>query len=97
MKNPALMQKEYGENLVCPRCLGAIPSNENPGAYPGAGSRMTRHRNIEICSDCGRDEAMGNGLVPVDDWPIRTATTPEKVRSETKVWDGTDREKGLQL
>jgi hypothetical protein len=64
---------------ICPRCLGYIPGNENPGEYPGATSRLTRGRDddpVEICSECGRDEAMGNGMVPQSAWPIKTATSP---------------------
>jgi len=53
---------------ICPRCLGYIPSNREPGAYPGAGSRY--NRSIEICSWCGSDEAFGRGVVPPDQWPI---------------------------
>ena len=40
----------------CPRCGGAIPSWDNPGAHPGALSRWDNM--TEICSPCGVDEAM---------------------------------------
>lgn len=43
-------------NHVCPRCLGRIPNNENPGAYMGALSRTDN--KTEICSACGSEEAM---------------------------------------
>lgn len=36
---------------TCPRCLGGIPNNETPGAYPGALSRTDNR--TEICSECG--------------------------------------------
>lgn len=45
---------------VCPQCAGFIPSNENPGAYPGAISR--RDNKTEICSGCGTREAMEDFL-----------------------------------
>lgn len=41
---------------VCPRCEGWIPNNEQPGAYPGALSRLDN--KTEICSACGTAEAM---------------------------------------
>jgi hypothetical protein len=41
---------------VCPRCLNYIPSNEYPGAYPGAISRTDD--KTEVCSECGVNEAM---------------------------------------
>lgn len=41
---------------VCPKCSGYIPSNENPGAYPGAISR--EDNKTEICSACGTAEAL---------------------------------------
>lgn len=40
----------------CPRCGGFIPNDFEPGAYPGA---MSRVDNItEICSECGVSEAL---------------------------------------
>ena len=62
---------------ICPRCLGYIPSNEEPGAYVGAGSRW--NRSIEICSRCGEDEAMGRGVIPPDQWPIDLSQKPERL------------------
>lgn len=44
------------ESLVCPRCLGFIPNNATPGAYPGATSRTDDE--TEVCSECGTEEAM---------------------------------------
>jgi hypothetical protein len=44
------------EHKICPKCSGYIPSNENPGAYPGAISR--RDNKTEICSACGTAEAL---------------------------------------
>jgi hypothetical protein len=40
----------------CPRCAGWIPTNENPGAHPGALSRVDN--KTEICSNCGTEEAI---------------------------------------
>ena len=60
----------------CPRCLGAIPNNAQPGAYPGALSRVD---NVtEVCSACGTEEAleqfMHDGMmVPMSMWPIKDA------------------------
>lgn len=44
------------KSLMCPRCNGLIPNNEEPGAYPGAISRLDN--KTEICSSCGTDEAI---------------------------------------
>lgn len=41
---------------ICPICKGFIPNNEQPGAYMGAISRVDN--KTEICSQCGRDEAL---------------------------------------
>lgn len=57
----------------CPRCGGSIPNNDNPGAYPGALSRVDN--KTEICSDCGTMEAMDNyalGFVTKEDWVIKS-------------------------
>lgn len=43
---------------ICPKCSGYIPSNENPGAYPGAISRADN--KTEICSACGTNEALAD-------------------------------------
>lgn len=58
---------------ICPRCSDNwIPTNEQPGAYPGAISRADNA--TEICSVCGQDEAMrnyaGDGTQPVSAWPV---------------------------
>jgi hypothetical protein len=74
---------------ICPRCEGLIPSNEHYGKYIGAISRLTRgqdaHKPIEICSDCGADEAMQEHFegfaTPVKDWPIMTSNAIKR-RSE---------------
>jgi hypothetical protein len=39
----------------CPRCGRWIPTDDQPGAYPGADSRVDD--TTEICSPCGVDEA----------------------------------------
>jgi hypothetical protein len=51
---------------VCPRCLGYIPNNVQPGEYIGAISRIC---DKEICSDCGTEEAVV-ALIPENQWPI---------------------------
>jgi hypothetical protein len=57
---------------VCPRCLGWVPNNETPGAYPGALSRADN--KTEICSECGSNEALQDflegGCTPKESWPI---------------------------
>lgn len=50
------MPKHTIDAPICPRCGGYIPSNDRPGEYMGAISRVDRR--TEICSKCGRDEAM---------------------------------------
>jgi hypothetical protein len=52
---------------VCPRCHGFIPSNLTPGRYPGAISRV--NNKTEICSDCGREEAMSIDALEAL-WPV---------------------------
>lgn len=51
---------------VCPRCQGWIPNNEQPGAYPGAISRIDN--TTEICSSCGSDEAVLEWQHRLTDW-----------------------------
>jgi hypothetical protein len=57
---------------TCPRCLGWVPSNEMPGAYPGALSRADN--KTEICSECGAEEALEDFLngecTPKENWPV---------------------------
>lgn len=54
---------------ICPRCRGYIPSNAQPGLYPGA---LSRADNVtEVCSECGVEEALVL-LAPRDAWPIQT-------------------------
>lgn len=44
-------------NTICPRCKASyIPNNLEPGAYPGALSRLDNE--TEICSSCGVEEAI---------------------------------------
>lgn len=52
---------------VCPRCDGFIPSNLTPGRYPGAISRVDN--KTEICSDCGREEALDRDALEAL-WPV---------------------------
>lgn len=58
---------EKTPNNQCPRCLGAIPNNDQPGAYMGALSRVDNHS--EICSPCGVEEAMLL-LAAKENWPV---------------------------
>ena len=58
----------------CPRCRHLIPNDDEPGAYPGALSRV--NNETEICSICGTDEALGTGPVKTSDWPV---TLPDSV------------------
>ena len=53
---------------ICPRCSGFIPNNENPGAYPGAVSRVDNE--TEICSACGVAEAFKDFATAYPDSPI---------------------------
>lgn len=52
---------------VCPRCEGFIPNNLMPGRYPGAISRVDN--KTEICSDCGREEALDRDALEAL-WPV---------------------------
>jgi hypothetical protein len=57
---------------TCPRCLGPIPNRLDPGAYPGALSRVDNF--TEVCSDCGLEEAVEQWtgtLRPRSEWPAR--------------------------
>ena len=76
------------KNHVCPRCLGPVPSAEHVGEYPGALSRTDNE--TEVCSECGRSEAMeqvfGSGLTPQSAWPIKTETSPpQPIDGETRL------------
>lgn len=57
---------------MCPRCGHFIPNDEQPGAYPGAMSRLDNR--TEICSPCGTAEAMEefiNGKpMPMSEWIV---------------------------
>lgn len=58
---------------ICPRCNDNwIPNNDSPGRYPGAVSRADN--TTEICSDCGKDEAIQDwkhgGCTPIEHWPV---------------------------
>ena len=57
---------------LCPRCGGAIPSNERPGAYVGALSRTDN--DTYVCSACGTEEALldfATGQLPDQThWPV---------------------------
>lgn len=66
----------------CPRCTGPLAKFDEDA---GAGSRIVTDRNIQICGDCGLDEAVldARGMSPVlpAEWPIRRAhLTWENIR-----------------
>lgn len=62
----------------CPRCNHYIPSDDNPGAYPGARSRTDN--KTEICSPCGQAEALedflGTGLMMQSEWVKNRGKVP---------------------
>jgi hypothetical protein len=59
----------------CPRCdASAIPDDDAAGLHRGATSRSDDR--TEICSDCGRDEAVGRGIIDADRWPIGAGDDP---------------------
>lgn len=60
---------------VCPRCGHFIPTDENPGAYPGALSRTDNY--TEVCSACGSREAM-------EQWRMNLGD--EKLTGEPAEW-----------
>lgn len=63
------MRRVRGTAPICPRCGGYIPNNEQPGAYPGARSRVDN--KTEVCSKCGQMEAMeqwAGVLMPMELW-----------------------------
>jgi hypothetical protein len=65
---PSTVATEVEKGYTCPRCEHLIPRDEFPGAYPGAISRFDN--KTEVCSICGLDEAMGNGVVDPSLWPV---------------------------
>lgn len=67
---------------TCPRCLGPIPTEENPGAYPGARSRVSDIVDIEVCSACGTDEAVRDQAgtqLGMMKWPLRKEVAHQHV------------------
>jgi hypothetical protein len=62
-------------SALCPRCSGFIPTNANPGKYPGALSRFDNA--TEICSDCGTEEALLLLCGP-ENWPVFMYDFPEE-------------------
>jgi hypothetical protein len=78
---------------ICPRCNGYIPSNENPGAYVGARSRLDNM--TEVCSQCGTEEVreqIFNGYVT--DW---RKPVPEDGLSDIDAVTRANREAGVCL
>jgi hypothetical protein len=71
-------------DYICPRCLGFIPSNERPGAYPGALSRVDNE--TEICSACGMEEATLL-LASKDQWPVQVHfSEPYATDAKNRSW-----------
>lgn len=68
-RHPTALPKrsEGPQKPVCPRCEGFIPNNMMPGRYPGAISRVDD--KTEICSDCGREEALDRDALEAL-WPV---------------------------
>lgn len=66
----------------CPRCLGGM-------WWPGAGSRMTPERDLEVCGWCGSDEAdrdaLGLAPIPPSDWPVTALSVHSHLYGE-KEW-----------
>ena len=85
MKNETSIDRSP-EAYICPRCGGLIPSNENWGEYPGAISRLPvadeDETGLEICSECGSEEAItqftGNRLQEPDEFPTMTDRAVER-------------------
>jgi hypothetical protein len=73
MENNSTTDCPRCSKFVCPRCLGYIPNNTQPGAYPGAISRIDN--DTEVCSDCGVEEAIV-ALIAIEEWPISVYDDP---------------------
>ena len=75
------MRQVRGDAPICPRCNGYIPNNEQPGAYPGALSRVDN--KTEICSECGTLEAIeqftGGEPMPMSMWKASEAFRPDLI------------------
>lgn len=74
--------------IICPRCEGYIPSNDAPGAYPGALSRTDNE--TEICSQCGVEEAL---IIrpPKSEWPVTESEWPVTLSDGIQYLDAHDR------
>lgn len=59
---------------MCPRC------DQPYGERPPAASRSVPNGEIEVCEDCGRDEALRDALghprVTPDKWPVAMRYAP---------------------
>lgn len=74
--------------IICPRCEGYIPSNDAPGAFPGALSRTDNE--TEICSQCGVEEAL-IVRTPKSEWPVTKSEWPVTLSSGIQYLDAHDR------
>lgn len=74
--------------IICPRCEGYIPSNDAPGAYPGALSRTDNE--TEICSECGVEEAL-IVRTPKSEWPVTKSEWPVTLSDGIRYLDANDR------
>ena len=91
-KSPFITCEQVSKEIpFCPICGGMIPSNEHPGAYPGATSRVDN--STEICSRCGTLEGfMGGGFVSAQNLR-RLVDTQKFLREvESKIKQARDRE-----
>jgi hypothetical protein len=75
-------------SIICPRCEGYIPSNDAPGAYPGALSRTDNE--TEICSQCGVEEAL-IVRTPKSEWPVTQSEWPVTLGDGIRYLDAHDR------
>jgi hypothetical protein len=78
MENNSTTDCPRCSKFVCPRCLGYIPNNTQPGAYPGAISRIDN--DTEVCSDCGMEEAIV-ALIAIEQWPISVYDDPVAINA----------------
>lgn len=82
MASPSVTAKinEWLAAPMCPRCGGAIPNDEQPGAYMGALSRTDN--STEICSSCGSEEALQDLIdgecAPQSQWFVTQSDKEDK-------------------
>ncbi|MFE3557344.1 hypothetical protein ACFXKW_21115 [Streptomyces sp. NPDC059193] len=66
----------------CRRCGSLLAAFEGD---IGSGSRVATERDVQICGDCGVDEAVRDALglapIPYGEWPVRERLTWDDVRT----------------